>query len=85
MLKFTLIVGAIALATPTSAQTMPGGAPNSPAQPTAQTESSPQSPSSSTMQGDPAAETAQQPVTGAQVAQVVDAEFRDMTRMATIC
>ncbi len=75
MLKFTLLVGAIALATPTSAQTMPGGAPNSPAQPMAQTESSLQSPSSSTMQGNPAGATAQQPVTGAQVAQVVDAEF----------
>ncbi|KQN14463.1 hypothetical protein ASE89_12305 [Sphingomonas sp. Leaf30] len=41
----------------------------------AQTESSPQSPSPSTMQGNPAGATAQQPVTGAQVAQVVDAEF----------
>jgi len=78
MLKFTLLIGAIALATPTSAQTMTGGTPNSPAQPMAQTESSPQSPSSSTVQGNPAAATAQQPVTGAQVAQVaqvVDAEF----------
>ncbi len=75
MVKYALLIGAVALSAPALSQTAPAAPSTMSAQSSAPMQTSPQPAPAGAMQAAPSAPVAPQPVTENQVARIIDAEF----------